>query len=268
MRILALGDVIGRSGREAIIKATPQIRRKFEIDFVVVNAENATQGRGITLAHAQKLLAAEVDCITLGDHAFDQRCLIKDIDSDNRIIRPINFAKSAPGKGAGLYSDAKGQKILVISALGRVFMQPTFDDPFSMVQNILNKYPLGSSMSAIILDFHAEATSEKNAMGLFCDGRVSAVVGTHTHIPTADDRILNNGTAYITDLGMTGDYNSIIGMEKEEPLNRFINGMTKSRFVPASGEATVSGVIVETDDTTGLSKSIITIRLDGDLSQK
>ncbi len=262
-----VGDVMGRAGRDALTSQMPALRRAHDIDFVAANAENATQGRGITLAHARQLLAAGIDCLTLGDHAFDQRGLVSDIESDPRILRPLNFAKSAPGKGARLFTDAQGRKVLVISVLGRVFMQPQFDDPFQMVRNTLDACRLGAGAAAIIVDFHAEATSEKNAMGLFCDGSVSLVAGTHTHIPTADHRILRNGTAYVTDLGMSGAYDSVIGVEQSEPLRRFVSGMRLGKFAPAAGEATICGVIVETDDATGLAVSIAPVRLGGALGQ-
>ena len=267
MRLLVLGDIMGRPGRDAVISQIPGIRRGLAIDFVIANGENATQGRGITPAHARQLLAAEIDCLTLGDHAFDQRELIQTIGSEPRIIRPLNFAKAAPGRGAGLFSDARGRKVLVISALGRVFMQPPFDDPFPMVKAELDKYPLGSAAAAAVVDFHAEATSEKNAMGIFCDGRATLVAGTHTHVPTADHRILSRGTGYISDLGMCGVYDSVIGMRKDEPVRRFLSGMRKEKFLPASGDPTICGVIAETDESTGLAKSITPVRIGGHLSQ-
>ena len=267
MRILMVGDVMGRSGRDALMSQIAALRRERRIDFVIANAENATQGRGVTLAHARQLLAAGIDCLTLGDHAFDQRSLVSDIESDPRILRPLNFARSAPGKGAGLFTDAHGRKVLVISALGRVFMQTPYDDPFPIVRNALDTYRLGSGAAAIVVDFHAEATSEKNAMGVFCDGSASLVAGTHTHIPTADHRILRNGTAYVTDVGMSGTYDSIIGIESSEPLRRFVSGMRLGKFVPAAGEATISGVIAETDDSTGLAVSIEPFRRGGSLEQ-
>ena len=267
MRLLVIGDIFGRSGRDAVIKTIPELRKKMSLDFVIANAENATQGRGITLSHAQDLLAADIDCLTLGDHSFDQRCLINHIESENRIIRPINFARAAPGNGYRLFSDSRGRKILVISALGRVFMKPSFDDPFPMVQKILDTYPLGSAVNAIILDFHAEATSEKNAMGLYFDGRLSLVAGSHTHIPTSDHRIMNKGTGYISDLGMCGDYNSVIGVKKNEPISRFVTGMNKGKFIASTEEATICGVIIDTDDTTGLVNKISSLRIGGILSQ-
>ena len=262
-----LGDIFGRAGRDAIIKQIPEIRKILCLDFVVANAENATQGRGIILKQARALLRAGVDCLTLGDHAFDQRELVNGINSEPRLLRPINFAQSAPGNGFGVFTDAKGRKVLVISALGRVFMQPTFSDPFFAVGNVLKKYPLGTAVAASILDFHAEATSEKCAMGDYCDGLVSLVAGSHTHIPTSDHRTLGKGTAFISDLGMCGNYDSIIGMHKDEPVNRFVTGMRKDKFIPATGEATICGVIVETDDKLGLAKSIKPFRSGGILSQ-
>lgn len=259
---------MGRAGRDALTSQMPGLRRAHQIDFVVANAENATQGRGITMAHARQLLAAGIDCLTLGDHAFDQRGLVSEIETDPRILRPLNFAKSAPGKGARLFTDARGRKTLVVSVLGRVFMNAQYDDPFQLVRNALDTSRLGSGAAASIVDFHAEATSEKNAMGLFCDGSASLVAGTHTHIPTADHRILKNGTAYVTDIGMSGAYDSVIGIEQSEPLRRFVSGMRLGKFVAAAGEVTISGVIVETDDATGLAVSIKPFRLGGSLEQR
>ncbi|MCY4006276.1 MAG: TIGR00282 family metallophosphoesterase [Rhodobacteraceae bacterium] len=268
MRLLVIGDIVGRAGRDSITAQLPTIREKMEIDFVVANGENATQGRGITLAHAHLLFQAGIDCLTLGDHAFDQRHLVKDINAESRIIRPLNFARGAPGQGSGIFSDAKGRKVLVISALGRVFMQPPYDDPFPMVDAKLNAYPLGSAVAATVIDFHAEATSEKCAMGLVFDGRATLIAGSHTHIPTADYRILDNGTAYITDLGMCGDYDSVIGVHKDEPINRFISGMRRGRFTPAVGTATICGVVVDTDETSGLAQRIDSVRIGGRLGVK
>ncbi len=256
MRILFLGDIMGRSGREAVAKYVPTLRRSRNLDIVIANGENATHGNGITLAHAQALLAAGVDCLTLGDHAFDHREMAADITKETRIIRPLNFASLAPGMGTILLSDARGRKVLVINALGRVFMKPTFADPFPLVKKALQTYRLGGGVAAIIVDFHAEASSEKNAMGRYCDGAATLVAGTHTHIPTADQRILSGGTAYITDAGMCGNYDSIIGMDPVEPMRRFVTGMSKERFSPSKGRGTLSGVIVESDDGSGLAKSI------------
>lgn len=251
MRILYLGDVVGRSGRSAIKDRLPALRERLKPDFVVVNGENATSGAGLTPAHAEGLLAAGADVLTLGDHAFDQREMLTAIEREPRIIRPINFSKAAPGKGARVFDVPGGRKILVAQVLGQVFMKRPFDDPFSAIDQTLRTHPMGGMVQASLVDIHCEATSEKMAMGHFCDGRASIVVGSHTHVPTADAMILPGGTAYLTDAGMCGDYNSVIGMEKDEPLRRFITGMGKGRFQPAAGEATLSGLVVETDDRTG-----------------
>ncbi|ETX28236.1 TIGR00282 family metallophosphoesterase [Roseivivax isoporae] len=265
MKILFLGDVMGRAGREAIAATLPGLKRDWSVDFVVVNGENASNGAGLTADHAKVLFEAGADCVTLGDHAFDQKDMLQAIEADSRILRPLNYAKSAPGRGHRLFSDARGRKILVLQALGQVFMKRPFDDPFSAVDAVLKAHPLGGQAQAVLVDMHCEATSEKMAMGHFCDGHASLVVGTHTHIPTGDAQILPGGTAYLTDAGMCGDYDSVIGMEKSEPLRRFITGMPKARFQPALGEATLAGVLVETDDRSGKATSIRMIRTGGRL---
>jgi len=267
MRILFLGDVMGRAGRSAITQRLGALREACEADFVVVNAENATSGAGLSPDHARALLAAGVDCLTLGDHAFDHREMLGFIDGERRILRPTNFAKAAPGAGHRLFTLADGRKVLVVQALGQVFMKRPFDDPFSALDRILSAHPPGGAAQAIIVDIHAEATSEKMAVGHFCDGRATLVVGTHTHVPTADAQILPGGTAYMTDAGMCGDYNSVIGMDKTEPLRRFVTGMGKGRFTPATGEATLSGLLVESDDATGLATHARMIRAGGRLQQ-
>jgi metallophosphoesterase (TIGR00282 family) len=263
MKILFLGDVMGRSGRTAIIENLPRLREDWRLDFVVVNGENASNGVGLTGAHAKLLLAAGADCITLGDHAFDQRDMMQYIENEPRIIRPMNYAKSAPGKGARVFEATQGRKILVAQALGQVFMKRPFDDPFSAADQILRAHPLGGLVNASLIDIHCEATSEKMGMGHFCDGRASVVVGTHTHIPTADAMILPGGTAYQSDAGMCGDYNSVIGMEKAEPMRRFVTGMSKGRFTPAEGNATLSGLYVETDDRAGKATRVEMVRQGG-----
>ncbi|WP_333684915.1 TIGR00282 family metallophosphoesterase [Pontibaca methylaminivorans] len=265
MRLLFLGDVVGRAGRAAIRDRLPQLRKDWRLDFVVVNGENASGGMGLTGDHAKLILEAGADCITLGDHAFDQRDMMQFIETEHRVLRPLNFAKAAPGRGARLFETRGGRKVLVLQALGRVFMNRQFDDPFSAVELVLKTYPLGGQADAVIVDIHAEATSEKMAMGHFCDGRASLVVGTHTHVPTADAQILPAGTAYQSDAGMCGDYNSVIGMDKAEPMRRFITGMPKGRFSPAMGEATLSGVMVETDDATGVARALRMVRIGGRL---
>ncbi|MEY8831421.1 TIGR00282 family metallophosphoesterase [Sedimentitalea sp. XS_ASV28] len=267
MRLLFLGDVMGRSGRTAIKAQLPRLREEWKLDFVVVNGENASNGMGLTGDHARFLLDAGADCVTLGDHAFDQKDMLQFIETEPRIVRPLNFARNAPGKGYRLFTAPGGRKVLVLQVLGQVFMKRPFDDPFSAVEPILKSHPRGGLAHAVIVDMHCEATSEKMAMGHYCDGRASLVVGTHTHVPTADAQVLPGGTGYLSDAGMCGDYNSVIGMDKEEPLRRFITGMPKARFSPASGEATLSGVFVETDDRSGAAKSLRMIRVGGRLEQ-
>jgi 2',3'-cyclic-nucleotide 2'-phosphodiesterase len=267
MKLLFLGDVMGRAGRAAVTTRLPALRTEWALDFVVVNGENASSGAGLTGDHARALLNAGADCVTLGDHAFDQKDMLQFAESEPRILRPLNFARSAPGRGARVYEARGGRKVLVVQALGQVFMKRPFDDPFSAVEAVLRAHPLGGMAQAAIVDFHAEATSEKMAMGHWCDGRASLVVGTHTHVPTGDAQILPAGTAYQSDAGMCGDYNSVIGMDREEPMRRFITGMAKGRFEPAAGEATLSGVYVETDDRTGKATRVAPVRLGGRLQE-
>ncbi len=263
MRILFLGDVMGRAGRRAVAERLPGLREAWRLDFVVVNGENATNGMGLSPDHARRLLEAGADCITLGDHAFDQREMLSFIEKEARIIRPLNFARDAPGRGAGVFEASRGRRVLVAQVLGQVFMKRPFDNPFSAIDPVLKAHPPGGAVQAAVVDFHCEATSEKMAMGHWCDGRASAVIGTHTHVPTADARILPRATAYQTDAGMCGDYDSIIGMEKAEPMRRFVTGMGRERFTPARGEATLSGLLVETDDRTGLARELWMVREGG-----
>ncbi|MBM3613682.1 MAG: YmdB family metallophosphoesterase [Alphaproteobacteria bacterium] len=263
MRILFLGDVVGRTGRGALAEELPRLRAELALDFAIVNAENASGGMGLTVADAQAILAAGADCITLGDHAFDQPEMLAGIEAEPRILRPLNYARAAPGQGARVFTTAAGRRVLVAQALGQVFMKQPFDDPFSAVAAVLQAHPLGGAVDAAVIDIHAEATSEKTAMGYWCDGRASLVVGTHTHVPTADARILPGGTAYLTDAGMCGDYDSVIGMDKAEPLRRFITQMPKGRFEPARGPATLCGVLVETDERTGRAVSVAPLRRGG-----
>ncbi len=267
MKLLFLGDVMGRAGRNAVAENLPRLREAWKLDFVVVNGENATNGMGLSGQHAQGLLSAGADVVTLGDHAFDQKDMLQFIDTEPRIIRPLNIAKSAPGKGVRLFDAPGGRKVLVAQALGQVFMKQPYDDPFSALDTVLKTYPRGGQAQAVIVDIHCEATSEKMAIGHFCNGRASLVVGTHTHVPTGDAMVLDKGTAFLSDAGMCGDYNSVIGMEKTEPMRRFITGMPKDRFSPALGEATLSGVYVETDDRTGVATRIVPVRQGGKLQQ-
>ncbi len=267
MKLLFLGDVVGRSGRAAIVSRLPGLREEWALDFVVVNAENATSGAGLSPDHAKALLGAGADCLTLGDHAFDQKDMMSFIENEPRIVRPLNFARSAPGKGARVFTATGGRKVLVAQALGQVFMKRPFDDPFSALDSVLKTHRIGGSVQAALVDIHCEATSEKMGVGHWCDGRASVVVGTHTHIPTADAQILSGGTAFQSDAGMCGDYNSVIGMDKLEPMRRFVTGMGKERLSPAKGEATLSGLYVETDDRTGLATKIRMIRVGGRLEE-
>lgn len=267
MRILFLGDVVGRSGRDALTARLPQLRTDWLLDFVIVNGENATNGAGLSPEHAEVLFAAGADVVTLGDHAFDHKDLLSYVDKEPRIVRPINYAKAAPGVGSRIFEAPGRRKILVAQVLGQVFMKRPFDDPFSAIDTVLKTHPRGGLVHAIVVDFHCEATSEKMAMGHWCNGRASLVVGTHTHVPTSDAMILDKGTAYLTDAGMCGDYNSVIGMDKEEPMRRFLTGMGKGRFKPATGAATLSGVFVETDDQTGAAISVRQVRQGGCLAE-
>ena len=266
MRLLFLGDVMGRSGRAAVVTHLPRLRVELALDFVVVNGENASGGMGLTGAHAAELLAAGADCLTLGDHAFDQKDMLAFVETEPRVLRPLNYAKGAPGRGARMFDAPGGRRVMVAQVLGQVFMRRPFDDPFSAIDAVLRGSPLGGAVQAAIVDVHAEATSEKMALGHWCDGRASLVVGTHTHVPTADTQILARGAAYQTDAGMCGDYDSVIGMDKLEPISRFVTGMTKARFVPAEGEATLSGVFVETDDATGRATRAAPVRVGGRLA--
>ncbi len=266
MKILFLGDVMGRAGRRAVSDHLPRLRAEWALDFVVVNGENASSGMGLTSAHAKGILDAGADVITLGDHAFDQKDMLQAIEHEPRILRPLNFSKAAPGKGARLFDAPRGKKVLVAQVLGNVFMRRAFDDPFSAIDAALKTYPRGGQAHAVIVDVHCEATSEKMALGHWCNGRASLVVGTHTHVPTADAMILSKGTGYLTDAGMCGDYDSVIGMEKTEPLQRFLTGMPKDRFTPAMGDVTLSGVYIETDDQTGAATRIVPVRQGGRLA--
>jgi len=266
LRILFIGDVVGKTGRTAILEYLPVLIRDWNLDLVIVNGENAAGGFGITEAIYQDFIDAGADAVPLGNHAWNQKEALVFIERAPRLIRPLNFPKHTPGRGAALIETKNGKRALVINAMGRIFMEP-LNDPFGAIDRELNACPLREVADAIIVDFHGEASSEKQAMGHFCDGRVSLVVGTHTHIPTSDHRILNGGTAYMTDAGMTGDYDSVIGMQKEEPLQRFLSGIPSSRFEPATGPATLSGVAIETDDATGLATRIAPLRLGGRLEQ-
>jgi 2',3'-cyclic-nucleotide 2'-phosphodiesterase len=266
MRVLFLGDVVGRSGRLAVIEHLPRLRERYALDFVAVNGENAAGGFGITEPILLELLDAGADVVTGGNHVFDQREALVFIERQERLLRPLNYPPGTPGKGAALYKAKNGADVLVINAQGRVFMAD-LDDPFRAVERELEACGLKSGADAILIDFHAEATSEKQAMSYFVDGRASAVIGTHTHVPTADEQILPKGTAYISDAGMCGDFDSVLGMDKEEPLQRFLTKIPNARFSPSRGEATLCGVAVDIDDATGLARAIAPLRFGGRLSQ-
>jgi 2',3'-cyclic-nucleotide 2'-phosphodiesterase len=262
MRILFVGDIVGRSGRALICERLPNLIRDWKLDLVVANGENAAGGFGITETIYRELIDVGIDAITLGNHAWDQKEALVFIERAPRLIRPINYPPGTPGRGAALIDAKNGARVLIVNAMARVFMDP-LDDPFTAVDRELVACPLGRGADAVIIDFHGEATSEKQAMGFFCDGRASLLVGTHTHVPTADLRILSGGTAYITDVGMTGDFDSIIGMAKEEPLQRFLRRISSARFEPASGPATLCAIAVDTDPTTGLAVRVAPVRLGG-----
>ncbi len=265
MKILFLGDIAGRSGKDAVTEQLPQLIEQFNVDFVAINGENAAGGFGITEEIFQAVVDAGADCVTTGNHAWDQKEALVFAERQDRFLRPINFPPSTPGRGANLFVARNGAQVLVINVMGQLFIDG-MDDPFAAMEKQLESCRLGRDCDAILVDMHAEATSEKQAMGAFLDGQVTLVVGTHTHVPTADHRILPGGTGYISDIGMCGDYDSIIGMEKDEPLHRFVTKIRSGRLIAASGPGTLSGVAVETDDATGLTIKIEPLRIGPHLS--
>ncbi|MGQ0444281.1 MAG: TIGR00282 family metallophosphoesterase [Beijerinckiaceae bacterium] len=265
MRLLLVGDVVGRAGRAVLAENLPKLRQAWRLDFVIVNGENAAGGFGITETICADFLAAGADCVTLGNHAFDQREALVFIGRERRLIRPLNYPRGTPGCGANIFETSSGARVLVVCLTGRVFMD-AMDDPFAAIEREVSACPLGVGCDALVVDFHAEASSEKQAFAHFVDGRVSFVAGTHTHVPSADHQILPNGTAFATDAGMTGDYDSVIGMDKEEPVRRFTTKLPAARFEPASGAATLCGIAVELD-AKGLAAKIAPVRIGGRLSQ-
>jgi len=265
MRLLFIGDIVGRPGRDVVAAELPRIRQKLTLDFIVANGENAAGGFGLTRAIADDLFDLGIDVITTGNHWADQKEILSFIGNEDRVLRPINYPKETPGRGAGVFETRSGRRVLVINPMGRVFMD-SIDDPFRAVEAELAACPLGELADAIVVDMHAEATSEKMAMGHFCDGRVSLVVGSHSHVPTADAQILPGGTAYQSDAGACADYDSVIGMDKHEPVQRFLRKISSTRFSPATGPATLCAVFVETA-ANGLAVRIDPLRVGGRLKQ-
>ena len=260
VRLLFLGDIVGRSGRTLVIQQLPRLIDSLKLDFVAINAENAAGGFGITEDIALELFEAGADVLTLGNHAFDQRSVLPFLDQDPRIVRPANYPPGTPGRGTPVVAARNGARVLAINLMGRLFMDP-LDDPFARLDHELDSCRLGEDVDAILVDFHAEATSEKQGIGALADGRASLVVGTHTHVPTADHRILPGGTAFQTDVGMCGDYDSVIGMDKGEPLNRFLTKLAKERMSPALGPAMMCGVVADLDPGTGLAIRVAPLRV-------
>ncbi|HEY3283116.1 MAG TPA: TIGR00282 family metallophosphoesterase [Armatimonadota bacterium] len=252
MRILVLGDVVGKPGRRAVADTLPYLVDQHHPDFVVLNGENAAGGMGLTPEITRELLSYGVDCITTGNHVFDKRDIYPTLSEESRLLRPANYPEGAPGRGLGIYTTQSGKKVAVISLMGRVFMEP-LDSPFQVGRRLVDQARAATPI--VLVDLHAEATSEKQAVGWYLDGRVSLVFGTHTHVPTADERVLPAGTAYITDIGMTGTRDSVLGFRKEVLLGRFLSNMP-AKFEVAEGEVVVSGILVEIDEETGKAESI------------
>ncbi|MDR0968496.1 MAG: TIGR00282 family metallophosphoesterase [Holosporaceae bacterium] len=266
MRILILGDVSGRSGREAVLNRLPDFKKKQSVDFVVIDVDNAAHGFGITPDMARQFFEVGADVLTGGNHLFDQKDALALLQKEKRLLRPANMPDCVSGSGVLETTTADGRKIVAVHLIGRAGISFLSDNPFVCADKILAKYQIGKNVDAIVVDFHAEMTSEKVALGYYLDGRVSAVVGTHTHIPTADERILTGGTAFQTDVGMCGNYDSIIGVSKTL-IERFVKGYSYQKLSPAMGEATFCGLLVDTDDKTGLAASVKAIRIGGFLSE-
>ena len=267
MNLLILGDVMGASGRNVLINKLPNLIKTNKIDFVIVNGENASDdGRGITKEISEEFFKIGVDVITSGNHIWDKKETTDFIEKETRLLRPANLANGSPGRGYKIYSSKDNKfKVGVINLMGNVFMRKT-EDVFKTAKEICNKMKLKKDVDFLVVDFHGEITSEKMAAGHFFDGLATCVIGTHTHVPTADTRILNGGTAYQTDIGMCGDYNSVIGMNKENSIKRFFKEKDAKSHFPADGEGTLSGVIVETNFETGLAKKIVRVIHGGSLA--
>ena len=267
MNILILGDIMGPSGRRALKKNLSEIIKKNDISFSVINGENAADdGKGITKEIAEEFFSQGIDVITSGNHIWDQKEVLEIIDIEKKLIRPANLLDGQPGSGYGIYN-IKDKKIAVINLIGNVFMKKS-QDLFSFTEKIIKKIKLKKDADFIVVDIHGEITSEKMALGHFLDGKVTTVVGTHTHVPTADTKILKKGTAYQTDLGMCGDYDSVIGMNKENSIKKFKKDPSAENHFPANGDASISGVIVDADQKTGLANNINQIIIGGNLKQK
>ena len=266
MRILFLGDIVGRTGRETVAAVLPGLRESLGLDLVIVNAENASHGFGLGPDMAQALFAAGADVLTLGNHAWDRKEIIGYIAEHPRLIRPVNYPPGTPGAGSVVVDVPGGRKALVVQAMGRIYMDP-LDCPFRGTSEVLAKHRMGATVQAVVLDIHAEASSEKMAYAHSFDGQASLVVGTHTHCPSADAQILPGGSAFQSDAGMCGDYDSVIGMVKDGAAMRFWRKMPGEKLGPAEGPATVCGVFVETDDATGLATRVEPLRMGGRLIQ-
>jgi metallophosphoesterase (TIGR00282 family) len=260
MRLLFLGDIVGRPGRTAVTERLPALRERWRLDCVIINGENAAGGFGITESICDEILAAGADAITLGNHSWDQREALVFIERQPRLLRPANYPPGTPGRGANLIETHSGKRVLVVNVMGRLFMDP-LDDPFAAADRELEACPLGQVADAVVVDFHAEATSEKQALAHHLDGRATLVVGTHTHVQTSDHRVLAGGTAFMSDAGMCGDYDSVLGMQKEESIRRFVQKTPGNRMEPGLGEGTLCGAAVETDDRTGLALRVAAVRL-------
>ena len=268
MNILILGDIVGPSGREALIKKLPSLIKKKKLDFVIVNGENAADsGRGITKKNTEEFFKAGADVITSGNHIWDEKETMEFITSEKRLLRPENLIKGSPGLGYGIFKSKNNKKVAVINLMGNIFMKKC-EDVFETAKKFIQKVKLTKDADFIVVDMHGEITSEKMAMGYLFDGKVTILVGTHTHVPTSDHRILEKGTAYQTDIGMCGDYNSVIGMNRDNSLKRFFKDPSAIKHYPALGEATISGLMVVADDNTGLAKRVEPIIVGGALESR
>jgi len=260
MKILIIGDVVARPGRKVLADQLQTLREETGATFTIVNVENAAGGFGITEKIFHEFEALDIHVMTTGNHVWDKREALTFIEQQPKLLRPHNYPEGTPGSGWTLV-EYDGVKIGVLNVMGQAFMHPVLDSPFSSVDSVLDKE--GREADVIVVDFHAETTSEKVAMGWHLDGKVAAVVGTHTHIPTADERVLPGGTAYITDLGMTGCYDSVIGSDKEGVVNRMVHKI-QSRLEPATGPGSLCGIVVDVDVTTGMAKSVERVRMEQD----